>query len=69
MVEPARALPVPVADYLEGELRGQVRHEYVEGKVYALVGASGPHNIIAGHLFAALQAHLRGGPCQVFMAE
>lgn len=69
MVEHAHALPVSVADYLEGELRSQVRHEYVEGRVYAMVGASGSHNIICLNLATTLHTHLRGGPCQVFMAD
>lgn len=30
-------------EYLEGELRSEVRHEYVDGQVYAMVGASRAH--------------------------
>lgn len=31
---------ISVDDYLDGEQDGQVRHEYVDGEVYAMVGAS-----------------------------
>lgn len=58
-----------VAEYLEGELRSELRHEYVAGTAYAMGGASGAHNIICGNLFASLHRHLRGGPCRVFMAD
>ena len=58
-----------VAEYLEGEIRNELRHEYVAGIAYAMGGASGAHNIISGNLFAALHRHLRGGPCRVFMAD
>jgi Uma2 family endonuclease len=30
--------PVTVDDYLAGEQESQVRHEYVDGAVYAMVG-------------------------------
>jgi Uma2 family endonuclease len=60
---------ISVDDYLQGELTSEVRHEYVGGSVYAMVGASDRHNIIAGNLFAALRPHARGTPCQLFMAD
>jgi len=49
-----------VDEYLSGELQSGVRHEYIGGTVYAMAGASEEHNAIAGNLFAALHAHLRG---------
>jgi Uma2 family endonuclease len=56
-------------EYLENEKAGPVRHEYLEGLVYAMAGASATHNLIAGNLFARLRAHLRGGPCRVFISD
>lgn len=60
---------IRVDEYLEGEQATEVKHEYVGGTVYAMGGASREHNIIAGNLFAVLHGHLRGGPCQTFMAD
>jgi Uma2 family endonuclease len=57
------------AEYLENEKASAVRHEYLAGLVYAMAGASATHNLIAGNLFARLRAHLRGGPCQVFISD
>jgi len=57
------------AEYLENEKASAVRHEYLGGFVYAMAGASAKHNMIAGNLFARLRAHLRGGPCQVFISD
>jgi len=54
-------------DYLAGELVAERRHEYVNGQIYAMVGVSDRHEIIALNLAALLRQHLRGGPCQVFM--
>jgi Uma2 family endonuclease len=65
--EPTR--PLSVEEYLRGELASETRHEYIGGQVYAMVGASDAHNLIAMNLATALHGHLRGGPCQVFMAD
>ena len=65
----AHLSPLNVADYLEGELRSQVRHEYVAGRVFAMAGASEAHNLIAGNLYTALRTHLRGGGCRTFMSD
>jgi Uma2 family endonuclease len=44
-----------------------VRHEYVGGMVYAMVGTTKRHNRIAGNVYARLLAAARGGPCRVYM--
>ncbi len=69
MAQQARTSRLTIDEYLQGELHSEVRNEYVNGEVYAMVGASAAHNIIAGNLFVALHQHLTGGPCQVFMAD
>lgn len=58
-----------VADYLTFEEASLVRHEYVAGEVYALAGATEPHNRIAGNIFGHLWAAARGGACRVFMSD
>jgi Uma2 family endonuclease len=61
--------PVSVQDYLAGELASEVRHEYVAGQVYAMVGASDRHGLIAGNLHAALHSRARRMGCQLFIAD
>lgn len=60
---------ITVAEYLEKEKINESKHEYVNGLVYARGGVSCGHNIIAMNLATALHSHLRGGPCQTFMAD
>lgn len=60
---------VSVADYLAGEALSPLKHEYVAGEVFAMAGASEEHVTIAGNLFALLRAHVRGGPCRVYIAD
>lgn len=61
------AASVSVEDYLAGELKSEIRHEYIGGLVYAMAGTSSEHNIICQNLLIALRSHLRGRPCQVFV--
>jgi len=56
-------------EYLAGELRSDVKHEYLSGIVYAMAGATNVHNQIAGNVFAALHNRLRGKPCRPYNAD
>ena len=54
-----------VDDYLEMERGSSVKHEYLDGRVYAMAGGTRKHNRIAVKLLTLLTTHLRGQPCQV----
>jgi Uma2 family endonuclease len=54
-------------EYLEGERHSEIRHEYIDGEVYAMAGESKAHNTITGNIYMALRGELRGSPCRVFM--
>jgi Uma2 family endonuclease len=69
MAELARKLFVSPAEYLEGEKAARVRHEYVDGDVYAMAGGTKAHNEVAGNFYGLLRAHLRGTPCRVFIGD
>ena len=56
-------------EYLEGERYSEVRHEYVEGRVYAMAGASDDHNRIVRNILSSLHNVLRGGPCEPFAID
>ncbi len=57
---------VTVEGYLAKEELSQVKHEYLGGAVYAMSGASGPHNVISVNLISMLHQRLRGRRCQPF---
>jgi Uma2 family endonuclease len=57
---PKLKLKIPVEDYLEGEKVGEIRHEYIDGEIYAMSGFSKRHNEINGNLLEALRSHLKG---------
>ncbi len=60
---------ISVDDYLRLEERGEERHEYVNGVVYAMVGGTARHNMITSAISSALREHLKGTPCTIFMAD
>ncbi|HEY0323598.1 MAG TPA: Uma2 family endonuclease [Pyrinomonadaceae bacterium] len=60
---------ISVTEYLAGERESAVRHEYVQGEVYAFAGASDRHNRIAGNIYARLSTHLVAGPCEPFISD
>ena len=69
MSSPAPTRLITIEDYLAGEAVSPIRHEYVAGEVFAMAGATEEHATIAGNLFAMLRAHVRGGPCRVYIAD
>ncbi|MDO9141349.1 MAG: Uma2 family endonuclease [Methylobacter sp.] len=56
-------------DYLQGELIAEFKHEFIDGEVYAMAGASENHNLLSGNLFAELKGQLKGTPCRTFIAD
>lgn len=54
------------AEYLEGEKVSEVKHEYIDGQVYAMAGASDAHVTISLNLSALLRNYFRGGGCRVY---
>jgi Uma2 family endonuclease len=55
--------------YLAAEQTSEIKHEYIDGQVYAMAGTTDIHNTIAGNLFAMLHTHLSGTGCRVFFAD
>jgi Uma2 family endonuclease len=58
-----------VEEYLEWEARQEIRHEYVNGEIFAMTGGSIPHNDIALNLYRALYPHLRPRGCRVNVSD
>ncbi|MBS3028497.1 MAG: Uma2 family endonuclease [Dolichospermum sp. DET50] len=56
-------------EFLEWEEQQDIKHEYINGEVFAMTGGTIPHTTIALNLAAGLKNHLRGGKCRPFMAD
>ena len=55
-----------IAEYLKLEESATVRHEYVSGEIFAMVGATKRHNRIIGNISGHLWEAARGGACRVY---
>lgn len=60
---------ITAEEYLQLEEQSDIKHEYIDGYVYAMAGASDAHVTVAGNLFALLRNHLRGSGCRVYIAD
>lgn len=66
---PAAEADLSWAQYLRRSRESPVKLEYVNGRVYAMAGASGNHNRIAGNVFGELHRALKGKPCEAFVSD
>jgi Uma2 family endonuclease len=58
-----------VDEYLRFERASESKHEYTNGTVHAMAGASAAHNTITGNIFASLHGQLRSRPCTLFPSD
>ena len=56
-------------EYLDGELHGELRHEYIDGQVYAMTGASDRHGLILNALAYSMTPAARRKGCQLFTSD
>ena len=56
-------------EYLQLEEKSLIKHEYRQGDVYAMAGASNTHVLIAGNLYVLLRNHLRGRGCLPYISD
>lgn len=61
-----RILLLSPEEYLEWEERSEVRHEYIDGEVFAMAGSSDDHAAIVGNTFMALRPFVRKCGCRLF---
>ncbi|HEY9631745.1 MAG TPA: Uma2 family endonuclease, partial [Coleofasciculaceae cyanobacterium] len=56
MASPQQPYLTP-AEYLQMEEHSPTKHEYIDGQIYAMVGANDAHVTIALNLAAILRSH------------
>ena len=64
----ARRLHFTYAEYLALEEESSVRHEYLEGEIYAMAGGSPDHAALAAAVIGALRGQLPPG-CRTFTSD
>ena len=56
-------------EYLQFEEKSPIKHEYIEGQIYAMAGTTDTHNIIGLNFTFIIRNHLRGSDCRVYFAD
>ena len=55
--------------YLDIERQAEYKSEYYQGEMFAMAGASEPHNVLVGNLVRDLGHQLRGRACRVYPSD
>ncbi|QDT67146.1 hypothetical protein MalM25_00430 [Planctomycetes bacterium MalM25] len=64
--------PIPARtaeEYLAFERASEERHEFVNGQIRLMSGASRAHNLIAMNLSGLVHAQLKGRPCEAYSVD
>ncbi|MEP0874126.1 Uma2 family endonuclease [Trichocoleus desertorum AS-A10] len=56
-------------EYLKREEHSPVKHEYIDGQIFAMARASDAHVTLALTLVSELRNHLRGSGCHVYIPD
>jgi Uma2 family endonuclease len=67
--ELAADLKISPEEYLQGELIAETKHEYYDGEVYAMAGASRAHVSITSNMTGLLWQYLRTNKCNVYSSD
>lgn len=58
-----------IQEYVSLESRSNVKHEFLDGEVWAMAGGTPEHAAIASNIIVALGEQLRGKPCRVYTSD
>jgi Uma2 family endonuclease len=56
-------------DYVRLEEYSNVKHEFLDGVIYAMAGGTPGHAALAARIIRRLGAQLEGSPCEVFTSD
>jgi Uma2 family endonuclease len=65
MMRSAEKLLMSISEYLEVEANSTTKHEFYNGEVFSMVGASIEHNLLVSNLLTELNNRLKDKPCKV----
>lgn len=56
-------------EYLEFERSSEIKHEFYNGRIYAMAGAKRRHNLIALNIGSEIRGHLKGRNCEAYPSD
>jgi Uma2 family endonuclease len=69
MNEPAGKLNFTPEQYLAWEREQPEKHEYLDGEVFAMAGASRRHNLLVANVITRLTLQLANGRCEAYPSD
>lgn len=57
------------AEYLAFEQESDEKHEFIDGEIFAMSGASPNHNLIVASTIAAMYSQIRGSGCKIYPSD
>ncbi len=65
----AKEMLMTVEEYLAFEEKSRIRHEFIDGEVFALAGGKRNHSLIASNIGTELAVQLRNRNCEVHFGD
>ena len=56
-------------EYLKAEELSPIKHEYRNGEIYAMAGASNTHVLITVNIVTLIRNHIRGSGCRAYISD
>ena len=56
-------------EYLEGEKISDEKHNYINGQVYLMAGASDAHVTVVGNILSLLHPKIREKSCKIYISD
>ena len=56
-------------EYLEFEKQAEIKHEFVDGFIFAMAGANNTHNMISGNAFVIAKLAAKASQCRAYMND
>jgi Uma2 family endonuclease len=69
MAQAAQSSQMSFHEYVEFERTADAKHEFLDGRVWAMAGGTLEHAQLAANIIGELRARLERGPCKVFSAD
>ena len=69
MSQAAQHAQYTLAEYVELEAGSNVRHEFMDGQIYAMAGGTPEHAALAAAVSGFLFGQLQGKPCRVYSSD
>ncbi len=69
MIASSQPQKMSIDEYLDWEARQEIRHEYINGEIFAMTGGTIPHNDIALSVYRAIYPQVRSNGCRVNVSD